>query len=61
VKKSIPMSTGFNTWLNFAIATMDACGAFLDHLFTEDDIPTHDEIRAAAKAKLDVLRAKAAS
>lgn len=60
VKKPIPMSTGFNSWLNFAIATMDARGAFLDHLFT-DDIPTQDEIRAAAKAELDALRAKAAS
>lgn len=61
MKKPIPMPTGFNSWLDFAIATMDARGAFLDHLFTEDDIPTQDEIRAAAKAELDVLRAKAAS
>ena len=61
VKKPIPMPTGFNSWLDFAIATMDARGAFLNRLFTDDDIPTQDEICAAANAELDVLRAKAAS
>lgn len=61
MKKPLPMPTGFNSWLDFAIATMDARGAFLDHLFTHDHIPTQDEIRAAAKAELDALRAKAAS
>lgn len=61
MKKPIPMPTGFNSWLDYAIATMDALGAFLDHLFTDDDIPNQDEIRAAAKAELDALRAKAAS
>jgi hypothetical protein len=61
MKKPIPVPTGFNSWLDFAIATMDARGAFLDRLFTDDDIPTQDEIRAAAKAELDALRAKATS
>jgi hypothetical protein len=61
VKKPIPMSTGFNSWLDYAIASMDARGAFLDRLFTHGDIPSQDEIRAAAKAELDALRAKAAA
>ena len=40
---------------------MDARGAFLDRLFTDDDIPTQKEIRAAAKSELDALREKIAS
>lgn len=55
------MPTGFNSWLDYAIATMDARGAFLDRLFTHDDIPSQSEIRAAAMAELDALRAKATS
>jgi hypothetical protein len=61
MKKPIPLPVGFNSWLDYAIATMDARGAFLDRLFTHDDIPNQKDIRAAAKAELDALRAKAAS
>ena len=61
MKKPIPLPTGFNSWLDYAIATMDARGASLDALFTDDDIPNQDDVRAAAKAELDALRAKAAS
>jgi hypothetical protein len=61
VKKPIPLPTGFNSWLDYAIATMDARGAFLDRLFTRDDIPNQNDIRAAAKAELNARRAKAAS
>ena len=61
MKKPIPLPTGFNSWLDYAIATMDARGAFLDHLFTYDCSPSQEDIRAAAKAELDALRVKAAS
>ena len=61
MKKPIPLPTGFDSWLDFAIATMDARGAFLDRLFTHDDFPSQEEVRAAAKAELDALKAKAAS
>ena len=61
MKKTIPLPTGFNSWLDYAIATMDARGAFLDGLFAHDDIPNQDDIRAAAKAELDALKANAAS
>jgi hypothetical protein len=61
VKKPMPLPTGFNSWLDYAIATMDARGAFLDRLFTHDDIPNQEDIRAAAKAELDELRERAAS
>jgi hypothetical protein len=60
VKKPIPLPTGFHSWLDYAIATMDARGAFLDGLFTQDDVPSQEDMRAAAKAELDALRAKAA-
>ena len=61
MKKPIPLPTGFHSWLDYAIATMDARGALLDALFTDDDIPNQEDIRAAAKAERDALRAKAAS
>ena len=61
MKKPIPLPAGFNSWLDYAIATMDARGAFLDRLFTHDDVPGQEDIRAAAKAELDELREKNAS
>ncbi len=61
MKKPIPLLTGFNSWLDYAIATMDARGALLDGLFTHGHIPKQVDIRAAAKAELDALRANAAS
>ena len=61
MKKPIQLPAGFNSWLDYAITTMDARGAFLDRLFTLGHIPDQEEIRAAAKAELDALRAKAAS
>lgn len=61
MKKPIRLPTGFNSWLDYAIATMDARGAFLDRVFTHDDVPGQEDIRAAAKAELDALRANAAS
>ena len=61
MKKPIPLPIGFNSWLDYAIATMDARGAFLDGLFTHGHISNQEEIRTAAKAELDALRANAAS
>ena len=46
------------TWLDYAIATMDARGAYLDRMFDEDDTPTQEKIRAAAQEELDHLRQK---
>jgi hypothetical protein len=58
MKKPIPLPTVFNSWMDYAIATMDARGAFLDRLFTHYDIPSPEDIRAAAKAEPHALRAK---
>lgn len=48
----------FQTWLDYAIATMDARGAYLDRIFDEGETPTQDKIRAAAQDELDQLRQK---
>ena len=61
MKKPIPLSTGFHSWLDYAIATMDARDAFFDHMFTHGHIPNQEDIHTPAKAELDALRAKAAS
>ncbi len=52
--------TDFQSWLDYAIATMDHRGAHLDRIFGEDDIPSPDAIRAAAQEELDHLKQKAA-
>jgi len=49
----------FLSWLDYAIATMDARGAHLDRIFSEDDIPSQDDIRTAAQEELDHLKQKA--
>lgn len=59
MKKPIPVPQGFASWLDYAIATMDARGAFADRMFSTDAIPGQDEIRAAAQAELDALKAAA--
>jgi hypothetical protein len=51
--------TDFQSWLDYAIATMDARGAHLDRIFSEDEIPSQDDIRAAAQGELDHLKQKA--
>ena len=51
--------TDFQSWLDYAIATMDARGAHLERVFNEDDIPSQDDIRAAAQEELDHLKKKA--
>ncbi|WP_092756786.1 hypothetical protein [Rhodoferax sp. OV413] len=50
----------FQSWLDYAIATMDIGGACLEHIFSEDEAPFQDDIRAAAQEELDHLRSKAA-
>ena len=51
--------TDFQSWLDYAIATMDARGAHLERVFNEDEIPSQDDIRAAAQEELDHLKKKA--
>lgn len=50
----------FQTWLDYAIATMDLRGAQLDNPLNRNDASTYDDIRAAALNELDYLRQKAA-
>lgn len=50
----------FQSWLDYAIATMDARGAYLDRIFTGEIVPSPDDIRSAAQAELDRLQQKSA-
>lgn len=50
----------FSSWLDYAIATMDTRGAYIDRLFEGEDTPTQDEMRAAAQEELDHLKQRAA-
>ena len=49
---------GFQSWLDYAIATMDARGAYLDQIFDKDNIPSQDEIRNAALEEFNHLKRK---
>ena len=59
MKTSLPPPKGFESWLDYAIATMDVRSVWLESLFDEstDTPPSGDQIRAAAQAELDALRA----
>ena len=52
--------TGFQSWLDYAVAMMDARGAFSDRVLSEDEIPPTDNIRVAAQQELDRLKQKIA-
>jgi len=53
----IPPS-GFWSWLDYAIATLDARGAYRDHIFSGGDVPSRDDILAAAQEELNLLKRK---
>ena len=53
--------TNFQSWLDYAVRTMDARGARLESVFGVVDSPTEDDIRDAALEELDNLRKRAAS
>ncbi|MDD4941946.1 MAG: hypothetical protein PHQ13_00230 [Rhodoferax sp.] len=46
----------FQSWLDYAIATMDARGAYLERVFSGDNISSQDDIRAAAQEEFDHLK-----
>ncbi len=58
--RTLSPPTEFQSWLDYALATMDVRGAQLDRIFNENDASTYDDIRAAALKELDYLRRKAA-
>lgn len=58
---STPTPPGeFASWLDYAIATMDVRGAYLDRMFNGDEVPSRDDIWVAAQDELDHLSMKAA-
>lgn len=55
---SEPLSppTGYASWLDYAIATMDTRGLYLESIAGEGPVIQRHEMRAAARAELDALR-----
>ena len=49
----------FLSWLDYAIATIDARGAYLDRMFDDAEIPSREEVRVAAIEELNHLRRRA--
>lgn len=51
--------SNFQSWLDYAVATMDARGAYLNRIFNEEGTPSQNDIRSAAQEELDHLKKKA--
>lgn len=53
--------TDFQSWLDYAVATMDVRGARLERIFDEGDSPSpsNDDIRTAAQEELNHLKRRA--
>lgn len=56
VKKKILPPAGFDSWLDYAIATMDTRGPRLDKLFDSVGFPSQGDVRTAALDELVELR-----
>ena len=48
------------SWLDYAVATIDARGAYLDRMFDGPEIPSRDDVRVATLEELNDLRRRAA-
>ena len=59
MKQKIPPPEGYDSWLNYAVATMDARGASLEALFDKGESPGPDDLRNAAREELEALRTRA--
>lgn len=55
-----PLPEGYNSWLAYAVATMDVRGTCLDRILDGEDTPPYDAIRQAAQVELDDLLQKSA-
>lgn len=51
---------GHLSWLDYAVATMDARGAVLDRMFDGPEMPSQEDMRMAAIEELNDLRRRAA-
>lgn len=57
--KSPTPPTGHQSWLDYAVATMDTRGAYLDSVFEGSQMPSLENIRVAALEELSDLRCRA--
>lgn len=56
-----PPPKGHNTWLDFAVATIDYRAAALQYLFDEEATWSKDDIEQAVRTELSELRLRAGS
>lgn len=47
--------TNYPSWLDYAIATMDTRGAYIDRLFDDGKAPTQDEMPPMARSNSPTL------
>lgn len=55
--KILPPPTGYASWLDYAVDTMDTGAIEIDYLFDDDSTaPTREAMRDSARAELEALR-----
>ena len=54
----IPPPKPFNSWIEYAIETMDVRNAYIDRLFDDEQPPSQADIRKAANDELNQLKEK---
>lgn len=54
--RKAPPPTGYTSWLDYAVATMDARSANLERAFEQNEVLTSDEIRLLTQQELEHLR-----
>ena len=55
--KILPPPTGYASWLDYAVDTMDTGAIEIDYLFDDDSTaPTREAMRGSARAELEALR-----
>lgn len=52
MKPPLVLPAGFNSWLDYAIAGMDTRLLVVERMFDDGDLPSADDIRAAARARV---------
>ena len=55
--KILPPPTGYASWLDYAVDTIDTGAIEIDYLFDDDSTaPTREAMRGSARAELEALR-----
>lgn len=57
--KDVPPPRGYESWLDYAVETLDLRKVELDYMFEDGPTPKREEMRLAAQKELQELRATA--